>query len=338
MNILIVDDEPKIRKGLRHVVDWWEHGIKIVGSAANGSEALEIIKNPDNKVDIVITDIEMPIMDGIQLSKEIKNSFPGIKIIILSGYDNFEYAKNAMKYGVTDYLLKPVDEDELLNTVLKMRKQIEDKNYSYPEELETKIIEDIDSFKSKEINDDIEEVFLYFKKERYTLKQIKGSLNLMFLNIENRILPEGVSYKDISNSDDYQSKNLSSSSIEESKALCLKCLIIIAEHKSSSKSLTIINQIKKYIRENLNSEISLNSVAGEFLLNPSYLSQLFKKHYEGGFLTFIIDLKMDKAKRLLKDKNLKISEISEIVGYTDVKYFSKLFKTKVGKRPSEYRD
>ncbi|MGL1892275.1 MAG: response regulator [Spirochaetaceae bacterium] len=338
MNILIVDDEPKIRKGLRHVVDWFEHGIKIIGSASNGSEALEIIKNPDNKVDLVITDIEMPIMDGIQLSKEIKNSYPGIKIIILSGYDNFEYAKKAMIYGVTDYLLKPVDEDELLNTVLKLRKQIEDKNFSYPEGFVKKIIDDIESFKSKEINDNIEELYLYFKKERYTLKQIKGSLNLMFLNIENKMLPEGVSYKDISNNDEFQTNNLSSSSPEESMTLFLKCLIIIAEHKSSSKSLTIINQIKKYIRENLGSEISLNSVASEFLLNPSYLSQLFKKHYKGGFLTYIIDLKMEKAKKLLKDKNLKISEISEIIGYTDVKYFSKLFKNKIGIRPSEYRE
>lgn len=338
MNILIVDDEPKIRKGLRHVVDWYEHKIKIVDSVANGEKAFEVIEQPDTKIDLVITDVEMPIMDGIELSRKVFENYPGIKIIILSGYDNFKYAKEAMKYGVTDYLLKPVDEDELLNTVLKLRKQIEDKNYSYPEEFENSIIEHINNFSSKELTDVISLIFDYFNKERYTLKQIIGSINLMFLNIENKILPDGVSYKDISNNDEFQSNNLSSTSSEDSRELFLQCMLNIAEHKSSSKSLTIINQIKTYIRENLNSDMSLNSVASEFLLNPSYLSQLFKKHYDGGFSAYLIDLKMDKAVKLLHDKNLKISEISELVGYSDVKYFSKLFKNKMGKKPSEYRD
>lgn len=108
---MIVDDEYDIREGLKTLIDWESHGFEIVGQACDGVEALELYE--EQKPAFVITDIMMPGMDGIELSRELKMRNPNMKILILSGYNDFTYAKEAMKYGVNSYLLKPVDKTEL---------------------------------------------------------------------------------------------------------------------------------------------------------------------------------------------------------------------------------
>ncbi|MEN6315706.1 MAG: response regulator [Clostridiaceae bacterium] len=108
---IIVDDEKRIRDGMKKLIDWEEHGFSIVELAGDGVEALEICRL--EKPSLVITDIKMPRMDGLTLASELKKINPDISIIIFSGYNDFSYAKQAMKYGVKNYLLKPVDKDEL---------------------------------------------------------------------------------------------------------------------------------------------------------------------------------------------------------------------------------
>lgn len=116
IRVLIVDDEPFIRQGLKLLIKWKDHGCEIIGEASNGNEAMEIIKN--QSVDLVITDIKMPVMNGLELIKCVKdNGYNNIKFIVLSGFYEFEYAKTAIKYGVKDYVLKPIQKDEL-NRVL----------------------------------------------------------------------------------------------------------------------------------------------------------------------------------------------------------------------------
>jgi two-component system response regulator YesN len=109
--VLIVDDEYMIREGLKRIIAWGEYGLEITGEAENGKEALEMIawKKPD----IIIADIKMPIMSGLELIKEINRQKLNVRIIVLSGYDEFEFVKNAMKYGAGNYLLKPVSTEEL---------------------------------------------------------------------------------------------------------------------------------------------------------------------------------------------------------------------------------
>ena len=117
MKVIITDDEIQIRKGLRMKVDWEEEGFQIAGEASNGKEALELLRNMD--IDLVITDMRMPIMDGIELAKRCQQEFPTVKVIVLSGYSDFEYVRGSMKEGVKDYLLKPVAPDELVEALQK---------------------------------------------------------------------------------------------------------------------------------------------------------------------------------------------------------------------------
>lgn len=124
-NLLIVDDEPIIGQGLSLTIPWEEHAIKIAAVAYNGEEAIEKIIAHGN-IDIVMTDVRMPKVDGIQLAAHLSQHFPHIKIIMISGYDEFKYAQKALQLGVQDYLLKPVDVDELLNVVSKITHALEE--------------------------------------------------------------------------------------------------------------------------------------------------------------------------------------------------------------------
>lgn len=120
--ILLVDDERMIRKAIANSIDWQTHGIRIVADVANGEEALLVMEK--ELVDIVITDIRMPVMDGLKLAEAIRANYPKTRIIILSGYDDFEYARTAIKQGVQDYLLKPVSEEELIPSIRRLEKEI----------------------------------------------------------------------------------------------------------------------------------------------------------------------------------------------------------------------
>ena len=116
MNILIADDEEAVRLSIRYLADLNALGIKNIYEASDGKEALDIIRS--NPIDIVLTDISMPVSDGIELMRILHNEFPAIKIIVISGYQNFDYARESLRNGAMDYLLKPINPDQL-NALLK---------------------------------------------------------------------------------------------------------------------------------------------------------------------------------------------------------------------------
>lgn len=126
IKVFLVEDEFIVREGIKKNIDWAAHGYDFCGEAADGELALPMIQKL--KPDIVITDIKIPFMDGLTLSKHIKKDFPNIEIIILSGFAEFEYAKEAIKIGVAQYLSKPISGEELLKEVDAVAKIIEEKN------------------------------------------------------------------------------------------------------------------------------------------------------------------------------------------------------------------
>lgn len=128
LKVLIIDDEPYVREGLKYIVDWKENGFEVCGEASNGDEGYDRIL--ELKPDIILLDIQMPGKQGLDILKDIRSQGNNGRFIIVSGYSNFDYAKKAIKYGVKDYLLKPIDEDELLEIVLKLKKEIEEDNKS----------------------------------------------------------------------------------------------------------------------------------------------------------------------------------------------------------------
>ena len=122
VKVFLVEDESIIRRGIRDNIAWESHGFEFVGEAGDGEYAYPLILN--TKPDILITDIKMPFMDGLELSRLVKKSLPKTRIIILSGYNEFEYAKEAIKIGISDYLLKPVTSVSLLDTLKHVADEI----------------------------------------------------------------------------------------------------------------------------------------------------------------------------------------------------------------------
>ncbi|NLC19661.1 MAG: response regulator [Clostridiales bacterium] len=119
LKVLVVDDEPFIRKGLAALIDWEAEGYCISGEASNGATAIELLKN--NTYDLIISDIKMPQMDGIEFLTYVKeNKLSDARFIFLSGYYDFQYAKTAIQYGCCDYILKPIQSEELLATIRRI--------------------------------------------------------------------------------------------------------------------------------------------------------------------------------------------------------------------------
>ena len=123
IKVFLVEDEMVIRNGIVKSINWEKEGYRIVGEASDGELAYPMILK--EKPDILLTDIKMPFMDGLELSRLVKQELPDTKILIFSGYDEFEYAKEAIRIGVTEYLLKPVSSAQLLEVMRRISKQIE---------------------------------------------------------------------------------------------------------------------------------------------------------------------------------------------------------------------
>ena len=126
--ILVVDDEPIIRSGIINALSGQEHGFVVAGEAANGMQALELL--PELALDVIITDICMPTVNGLELIETAKSINPDLKVLVISGYDDFEYAQKAVRLGVDDYILKPVQAQHLLEILARVRVEL-DKRYLF---------------------------------------------------------------------------------------------------------------------------------------------------------------------------------------------------------------
>lgn len=122
LKVFLVEDETVIREGLKCNIPWEQYGFRLVGEAADGEIALPMIRKL--KPDVLITDIKMPFMDGLSLSRIVNAEFPKMRIIIISGYDDFEYARQAIEVGVEQYLLKPITKLTLRNSLLELKEKI----------------------------------------------------------------------------------------------------------------------------------------------------------------------------------------------------------------------
>ena len=152
---LIVDDEPVIREGMRDHIPWEDLGFRFLAACGNGNEALEALEK--TPADVVMTDICMPFMDGLALARHIREQFPATKIILLTGYDEFDYAHQALKLGVHDYLLKPITPSSLREMLRSLREKLDEERKR-------------------------------FKDEQFLRKQLEESLPLLKERILNRLL------------------------------------------------------------------------------------------------------------------------------------------------------
>ena len=236
LRVLLVDDEIMIREGFKRLFDWEGHDCQVVGEAADGMEALAQIDTL--RPDIVIMDINIPIMNGLKVIQVSRLKHPNIAFVIVSGYDDFSYCREALRLQITDYILKPVNYEEFGTCI----------------------------------------------------DNLKISL--------------------------FQQR--------------------VAEEPEPQEERTITG-ITRYLQEHLAEDVSLAVLADQFHLNPQYISQLFKSEIGVGFLAYLTNIRMEKAKKLLLSTSLPIADVAEQSGYGDYRVFTKVFKKSEGSTPSQYR-
>jgi len=529
IGVLLVDDEQFARQGLRNLIDWRACGYEVIGEADNGEEALRLIQ--ELRPELVITDIRMPVLDGLELIRRVSSSGAAApKFIIVSGYDDFKYAQQAMRYGVCDFLLKPVDQDELQEILLKLGPRIAKDRWiaGKQEELWTAAIvealikgeaderqigewerafgirrEDSVYYVLIEINDrhswkekgenanggnrtvlpdapseeplrdrlariaaDVvgrkEPMFLYEHRNQYgmiatsamlagfagnearfaeTLQArltrgtgetvvvyvgapvrglarlreayatAKQALQYKFVRQEGPILyrevcglalqylePDSKIFQEWTESVEsgdveriraavdrlfaaFREQVLAVEAVKTSVNRCVLDVVRLirelggderelaslepmlgwhdlnvtprelrrllerfgaeaAEYVSSlrkEKAKGSIHKVKSYIDAHFHENISLKSLAAKFYMNPVYLGQLFRKTYGTYFNDYVLRLRVEEAKRLLRQTDLRIYEIAEKVGFNDPDYFVTQFEKVEGMTPSEYR-
>jgi len=248
--VLIVEDEHLIRKGLVYGFNYQEAGCVVVGEAANGQVGAKKIKelNPD----IVVTDINMPIMNAFQMLEEtLDYSF---STIIVSGYDEFSNAKKAIKYGVSEFIVKPIDMQQFAAALERAKQQCQMNHY-----------------------------FMEEQKKSGALAQV-NLIEKEFTAIEN----------------------------------------------------VLIRQMITFVEKNYAKRFVFQDVADEVGYSATLLHNQFKKYMNTTFNDYVNRYRIQKALEHLRNQDLKLYEIAEACGFSDYKYFNKVFKKYVSVSPKEF--
>ena len=192
-NVLLVDDEPMIRQGMAHLIPWEKYGFSLIASAANCAEAVSLCKKMT--VHLLLTDIRMPGSDGLELIKIISEYYPNIVFVVLSGYSEFEYARQALNLGVYQYLLKPINPNELITT-LKGVKALLDANH-HNETSFQKLLQHYNSLTNKRIMHEMMDYISDNLSEGVTLEFLSAQFNLSAVYISKLFKQEiGVNFID----------------------------------------------------------------------------------------------------------------------------------------------
>lgn len=360
--LLIVDDEVLEREGLRDAVYWRDFGIERVECAENGQKALEMY--PLYAPDIIITDIRMPFMDGLELTKNIREIDPSAIVILLSAYSEFKYAQEAIRTGVFDYILKPVEIDHLKDIIARaiqfkvdtreqMKKAIpvlrdEDyknfrvdiyKNYLQLEEDLSKAVKRADGVLAIQF---FNAIWTEFSDNQCSLDFIKRWGVELITLLTKSIIEVGENADFIFSKDDPLKQITEQKSRDDSYEYMKNIILETCQYIDTNKSFKnkkLIDDVLKFIHANYGDRnITLNKIAESIYVTPNYLSTLFKIEVGQGFSDYLTMYRITKAKELLKDLSLKIYDISDQVGYSDPHYFSKIFKIVTGMTPKEFRD
>lgn len=330
LNVFIVDDENLIREGIKKLLPWEALGFSICGEAANGRDALPLIH--EKQPDIVITDLKMPLVDGIALANHLSTETPRITVIVITGFDEFEYAKAAVRAGVFDFLLKPVSPDELRDTLLRAAEKIRCQEYSYPFELENALITAVQKGENAECFSVLDRIFDDFT--RYHVDMYPAS------RICRKLINElDIYYRKYSGSEAsvLKPKITNDMTFAELKTIAEDYLSRILSTETFSSSDILVEKIKLYLESHYQENITLKVLENEFFFNSSYISRIFKLKTGENYNDYLLKIRIEHAKDLLSTTNRSIIHISEMTGFGSSKYFSRIFKTVTGMSPITFR-
>jgi len=333
---LIVDDERMIREGIQAAVNWRALEISHADTASSAIEALT--KHSRLSADIIITDISMTEMTGLELIKKINQASPQVKILVLTGYDSFEYAQSCLHMEVEDFLLKPVEEsvlEEALKRIVRKLNREKEAEKTKKTFMEMKSIILANTGNPEEI----QKAFETFEKTVKSYNTAHAMVCRCCFEIASSLYFTYIS--DTGGEMDGKLVSLSHAlhGAKRNEALeFTKTFIFQILDKDIKTTHEIIAKAKQIIAEDLAEELSVTNLAETLYVTPNYFSRLFKRITGEGCNEYIVRKRMEKAKYLLETTTLKMSRIAAMVGYRDTNYFSLAFKRHTGMSPTVYRE
>lgn len=367
--ILLVEDENCARRLLCERIGKMEQ-VGNSASAANGLSAQKFLC--EHIVDVVFTDIQMPLMNGVELAAFVKEYMPHCHVVFISGHEEFEYARKGIQYGVKEYLSKPVKFGEIVEVATRCFETIEQRRnallvsrFHQYKELEQRIAKTLISGEVSEVwTKELDHLIV----QASTLVSIEPSesdlgkkedVGTVFRNILDDALPGHIVLRLGFLQDKWfylvVSQRTETRQLLKAIPEYLERVLVqqvkweaICEIHSSQELLEMFEFLKKddrnaliegacrYMKEHLGEAITRGEVARSVWLSPSYFSLLFKKIKGMGYNEYLTDLRIAKAKQLLR-KSGTVSDIAKAVGFCDSRYFSNIFHKKMGCTPSEYR-
>ncbi|MBR2544825.1 MAG: response regulator [Erysipelotrichaceae bacterium] len=332
IRVVVADDEILALNGISNLIEKTE-GFQVVGKASNGRECLELIRK--NRPELVITDIKMPVMDGLEMLENCVRQNLGVSVIVISAYDDRDYMRAAIRCPlVYDYLFKPFRNEEFFAALqgasgFHKKYAIEHNDESGMALLVSNIFNN--DFPS------IEKYLASFFSQDLSLQEMKNQCYGWIMYVHNAVFADNKTRS--FDSRRTMNKVFEAKEKEELREVISRYLKGCCDRFVLNDNVTVLVKscLRIMQREYDNEDLNLNYCANKLDVTPSYLSGRFSRDMNQSFSVYLNTLRMDKAREMLKNVSLKVYEIAERVGITDVSYFNKLFREYEGKTPLQYR-
>ena len=359
LKVLIVDDMDIIRRELKRLKIWGEEtGFVIAAEAQNGQSALEVLEN--SSIDLVITDIKMPKVDGLELLQKIVEKKLCTCVVLLSDYTDFSYARQGLILGAFDYMAKPVGEEEIAALLQRAKAFIYEKNKEQERvrSLEQNLEEKVEVFFPKAETYLIIEcmgegdarcleaarrlVDLTEANVGYNLLKAESVLKNVFFEIAKAVFENKKWLEHFIDLDQFKGITfVHCKDISDLRAVFIsrieKICTLIHLLQCGKRGSDLVGQVTECALTHADEELSLTFIAEKLFMNKTYISETFKQKTGISLVEYLTRVKMEKAKKLFADGKLKIYEIGDALGYKDIEYFSKQFKKYAGMSPTEFR-
>lgn len=343
MKIILVDDDRMALDGISLMLHWDRFNGQLMGCATSGDEAVALLE--EHHPDVVISDIRMPGMDGLDLARYLYEHCPNTRMILISGHGEFEYAQRALQYQVTDYILKPITRAKL-NSLEERLAAINAELtadvppwYACDEALRTQVSQalhkgDMAAMGELLISND---VFRSLSDRRDVLGiQL---LNYLFLYQEEL-------GKDRASLDAMRQKAMEEYwklTTQQERLAYLAAqyydLMEYAENRKNEYANPIVSYCLQAIQDNYSdSNFNISNLADTLHLSLSYLSTVFKNATGQNISNYLSARRLERAQALLRDASIPIKDVCFSSGYDDPRYFAKFFKKHTGMTPSEFRN
>ena len=353
--VVILDDEPWSREVVKSLGKWEELNLEVVGEADDGDAGLELVARTD--ADIVITDMRMPGMDGTDLLRELSNRHPALRIVVMSGYDDFAYLRQALQSRAEDYLLKPIDPQELNRTLETCISRMETPDDRRPVSMRTPVV-----FEDPAVLDEYVEhrrrSFSYLLEldaagVRGTLEDMRRLLTERVGANHDRDVLERIAHDHVLMLEEFMVRNgvpvdpdlfrprdlyapNAGDQFETLARLFERAIEHIETFRRNGDQLDL-KDVKDHIDHYFRDPLSLHSVAKLFLVSKEHLSRAFRKSFGATVNDYITERRMTAAHELLAEGSFEIKEIARMVGYNDLAYFYRVFKKQFGFPPGQMR-